>query len=64
MKKITKRELEVLNLLPLSNKKIASKLFITIATVKTHIHNLLKKFGVKSRIELYKIIIKERKNVK
>ena len=36
----------------LSNKEIASKLFISLSTVKTHINNIYKKLGIKSRSEL------------
>jgi len=35
-----------------SNKEIASELFISVSTVKTHINNLYKKLGVSSRDEL------------
>ena len=36
----------------LANKEIASKLNITVRTVKFHISTLLSKFGVESRVEL------------
>jgi two-component system nitrate/nitrite response regulator NarL len=50
---LTSRELENLKLIASgkSNKDIASKLGITEATVKVHVKNLLKKLGVKSRVE-------------
>ncbi len=45
------REIEVLGLLSLGmgNKEIASKLFISEATVKTHIHHLAEKMDASSR---------------
>ncbi len=50
---LTSRELENLKLIAggKSNKDIANKLGITEATVKVHVKNLLKKLGVKSRVE-------------
>ena len=48
---LTEREREILGLVGegLANKEIARQLQIELATVKTHIHNILKKLGVKSR---------------
>ena len=50
---LTPREREVLVLLTsgLSNDKIASKLFISKHTVKTHIYKILKKIKVKNRLQ-------------
>ena len=50
---LSKRELEILGLLALghSNQEIASKLFISLSTVKTHIQNLFEKLEVKRRIQ-------------
>ncbi len=50
---LTARELEVLRLVVAgrSNKEIASELFISEATVKTHINNLLSKLGVSDRTQ-------------
>ena len=52
--RLTKREEEVLALLKqrLSNRAIAQKLGISERTVKTHVSNLLAKFGVDSRVDL------------
>ena len=48
---LTQRETEVLRVLArgLSNKEIATALFITEKTVKTHVSNVLGKLGVPSR---------------
>jgi DNA-binding NarL/FixJ family response regulator len=51
---ISRREREVLDLLldNLSNKEIATKLFVSERTVKFHVSNLLSKFGVQRRADL------------
>jgi LuxR family maltose regulon positive regulatory protein len=48
---ITERELEVLRLLDseLSNREIAGRLFVSLATVKTHTKHLYRKLGVSAR---------------
>jgi DNA-binding NarL/FixJ family response regulator len=50
---LTRRELEVLELLVQgdTNMEIANKLNISENTVKNHVHNLLKKLDVKTRIQ-------------
>lgn len=50
---LTAREREVLRLLAsgISTKGIATKLFISPATVRNHIHNILTKLGVGNRLE-------------
>lgn len=50
---LTDREIEILRELSdgNGNSDIASKLFISENTVKTHIHNLLQKMGSTSRVE-------------
>jgi two-component system NarL family response regulator len=50
---LTGRELDVLRLIVggRSNKEIANELFISEATVKTHINNILGKLGVNDRTQ-------------
>ena len=50
---LSKRELEILNVLAAgnSNQEIASKLFVSISTVKTHNQNLFDKLDVKRRTQ-------------
>jgi len=42
--------------LGLTNRQIAARLFLSPETIKTHIHNILAKFGVRSRKELRHIL--------
>ena len=49
----TRRELEVLPLLQLSDKEISKKLFIAVKTVKRHNGNIFKKLNVNKRIDAY-----------
>ena len=50
---LSEREIEVLRLVTsgMSNCEIASQLFISTGTAKTHIHNLCGKLGVRNRTE-------------
>ncbi len=50
---LSERELEILGLLEkgLSNKQIAERLVITLATAKTHVHNISQKLNAKTRTE-------------
>jgi LuxR family maltose regulon positive regulatory protein len=50
---LSERELEVLALIAAgeTNGEIAGKLFISISTVKTHINNLYRKLGARSRTQ-------------
>ena len=50
---LSKRELQILSLLAqgCSNQEIATKLFVSVSTVKTHNQNLFEKLGVKRRIQ-------------
>ncbi len=51
---MTKRELEVIALLGegLSNKEIAKRLNVAVHTVKSHVHNVLEKLALHSRLEV------------
>lgn len=51
--RLTARELEVLELLAqrYSNKQIAKRLSVSIFTVKNHVHSILEKLDVESRVE-------------
>ncbi|MGD9401859.1 MAG: LuxR C-terminal-related transcriptional regulator, partial [bacterium] len=53
---LTRRELEILNLLGegLRNQEIADRLFISTETVKSHVYNLFQKLEVKGRVRAVK----------
>ncbi|MGQ5290452.1 LuxR C-terminal-related transcriptional regulator [Pectobacterium actinidiae] len=59
---LTPRQMDVLNMMVrgLPNKKIALQLSISEPTVKEHISNILKKFGVNSRVEAITLIYGKR----
>ena len=50
---LTARELEVLRLVALgrSNSQIATELFVTVGTVKSHLHTISGKLGAANRVE-------------
>lgn len=52
--RLTKREQEVIDLISRgqSNKEIASALNIAVHTVKSHVHNILEKLALHTRLEL------------
>lgn len=51
---LTNRELEIVRMTAagLGNREIAEKLFISEGTVKTHLHTIYEKLGLKSRLQL------------
>jgi DNA-binding NarL/FixJ family response regulator len=55
-KQLTSREMEVVALIAegLCNKEIASQLFISISTVKNHVHNVLEKLNLQHRLDIAK----------
>ncbi len=61
---LTGRELEILKLIAkgLSNKLIARELDISDGTVKVHVKHLLKKLGLRSRVEAAVWMINQEKN--
>ena len=52
--RLTNRESQVVGLLGegLSNKEIATRLHIAVHTVKSHVHNVLEKLALRSRLEV------------
>ena len=52
--RMTKREREVINLIAegMSNKEIAQKLNLATYTVKSHVHNILEKLALHSRLQI------------
>ena len=54
--RMTKRERQVIGLIAdgLSNKEIANKLHLSTYTVKSHVHNILEKLLLRSRVQIAK----------
>ena len=57
---LSPRELEVLGLMARgqSNQQIARGLFISISTVKNHVHHIIEKLGVSDRVQAVILAIK------
>jgi DNA-binding NarL/FixJ family response regulator len=55
---LTQREGEVLALVAdgLNNREIASALFVSVATVKTHINSIFAKLGVRDRAQAITLV--------
>jgi DNA-binding NarL/FixJ family response regulator len=54
--RLTKRELQVMKLISegMTNKEVAKKLHISTYTVKSHVHNVLEKLALHSRVQIAK----------
>ena len=59
--KLTRREHEVVDLIArgMSNKEIATELNIAVHTVKSHVHNILEKLALRTRLELASFALTE-----
>jgi two-component system, NarL family, nitrate/nitrite response regulator NarL len=64
--RLSRRELEVVELIDegLSNKEIAHRLCIELATVKNHVHNILEKLHVRRRSEAADLVRRNRLGLK
>ena len=58
MSLLTRREVEVMGLVlrGLTNAEIADQLVISPSTAKVHVHNIMKKYGVRTRVELVVVL--------
>jgi DNA-binding CsgD family transcriptional regulator/tetratricopeptide (TPR) repeat protein len=61
---LTKRELEIAELITdrLTNPQIAGKLFLSKKTVESHIRNVFVKLGASSRVEVARMVERERRD--
>jgi DNA-binding NarL/FixJ family response regulator len=59
---LTQREKQIAEQLTngLSNKQIARNLSIELSTVKNHVHNILVKMGVESRMQAASMLLHDR----
>lgn len=59
---LTHREREVIDLISkgMSNKEIAEALHIATFTVKSHVHNILEKLSLSTRLEIAVLISKQK----
>jgi DNA-binding NarL/FixJ family response regulator/tetratricopeptide (TPR) repeat protein len=60
---LTKREREISDLIAdrMTNKQIAAQLFLSEKTVESHIRNVFNKLGASSRVEVARVIDRERR---
>jgi DNA-binding NarL/FixJ family response regulator len=58
---LSKREVEIAELVAqgLSNKEIATRVFLSERTIETHVSNILDKLGVNSRVEISSWVARE-----
>jgi DNA-binding NarL/FixJ family response regulator len=63
LESLTAREREIADLVAdrLTNPQIAEKLFLSKKTVESHIRNLFVKLGVSSRVEIARLIERDRR---
>ncbi|MFH1372358.1 MAG: response regulator transcription factor [bacterium] len=59
--KLTKRESDIIDLISrgMSNKEIAKELNIAVHTVKSHVHNILEKLALRTRLEIASFALTE-----
>lgn len=62
--RITRREHEIIELIAegLSNKEIATKLNIATFTVKSHVHNILEKLSLQTRVQVVRLFTQRKVN--
>jgi DNA-binding CsgD family transcriptional regulator/tetratricopeptide (TPR) repeat protein len=63
---LTKRELEIADLVTdrMTNREIAASLFLSDKTIESHIRNIFHKLGVSSRVEIARVIERDRRQGK
>ncbi|MFO7448402.1 MAG: response regulator transcription factor [Ignavibacteriaceae bacterium] len=56
IEQLTKRETQIIEMIQegLTNKEIAQKLFLSISTIKSHVHNILEKLSLNTRQQIAK----------
>jgi DNA-binding NarL/FixJ family response regulator len=61
---LSRRELEVVEYIAqgLSNRQIASKLELSIHTIKSHIHHILTKLSLNSRLQIARHVLSDRRD--
>lgn len=64
--RMTRREQEIVELIAegLANKEIADRLNIAVHTVKSHVHNILEKLALDSRLQIVTYVHRERAGMK